>query len=118
MSGKFSVDTCSHLIHAIANVSGDAPTAFAFIETIEQLYDKMNGNEGLDRELLMSLVKMTFKAPILLEKSLKFMRDIHCIEGIEILSRRFIMDELMIRDIMAHFVEDKERMQMLRIISN
>jgi len=38
LSGKFSSDTCRHLIEAIGNVSGDSNTAMCLFERIEQLY--------------------------------------------------------------------------------
>ena len=40
LSGKFSSDTCKHLIDAISNVSGDSKTAMALFDTIEELYTK------------------------------------------------------------------------------
>jgi chromosomal replication initiation ATPase DnaA len=42
LSGKYSTDTCIHLIDAIGNVSSDAKTAMEFFETIDELYTKQN----------------------------------------------------------------------------
>lgn len=69
LSGKFSTDTCKHLIEAISNVSGEANTVIVFIETIIKLY---NVNEKLDGTLLRALLRMTIKAPILFDKTLEF----------------------------------------------
>lgn len=62
-----------------------------FFETIENLYDRvypLYGNE-LDSSLMMSLIKMTVKAPVILYKSLEFLLAIECYEGIELISRKF-----------------------------
>lgn len=69
MSGKFSKDTCEHLISAAANVSGDSSTAVLVFKTITGLYENLATDE-LDKVLVFSLIKMTFKAPIILELSL------------------------------------------------
>ncbi len=41
MSEEFSLETCSHFIHAISYVSGSSVNAFQLFTMIEKLYDKV-----------------------------------------------------------------------------
>jgi hypothetical protein len=53
----------------------------------------------MDGALLRALVKMTFKAPLLLELTLEFMRSIECCEGFQILSRKYRFEITLIKEI-------------------
>lgn len=69
LSWQYSFDTCSHLIKAISNVSGEASIAMIFSQTIRRVYNKMK-NDTLDAVLIRALLRMTIKAPVLLDSSL------------------------------------------------
>ena len=103
LSGKFSTDTCKHLINAIGNVAGDSETALILFQTIEELYQRQSEKNGqgaiIEAALVRSLVKMAGKAPIILDKTLTFLMQIGCLEGIQILSRRFILPEAFLSQI-------------------
>ena len=75
LSGNFSKETCSHFIMAISNISGEANNAITFFEIIERLYDNIHLKYGteLDGALIRSLLRMTFRAPLILSMSLKFL---------------------------------------------
>jgi hypothetical protein len=75
LSKKFSNDTCIHLIEAISNVAGEANTVLLFYETITKLYDNVKNN-NLNGALLRALLRMTMKAPIILDLSLQFIKSI------------------------------------------
>ena len=88
LSGKYSTDTCKHVIDSISNVSGDSHTALALFHTIEELYCKFetvqdrNTRDAIDLELVRCLIKMASRAPVILERTLKFLIEIECFEGI------------------------------------
>jgi hypothetical protein len=72
VSGGFGIDTCTHLIKAIANVSGEATTAMIFSSTIRRVYDSMPHNL-LDSVLIRALLRMTIKAPVLVQSTVEFL---------------------------------------------
>lgn len=92
-SGKFSSDTCRHLIEAIGNVSGDSKTAMSLFETVVQLYtqgQQFGDDQGvIDASLVRTLIKVAQKAPLIVERTLGFLMEIGCLEGVQILSRTF-----------------------------
>lgn len=45
LSGKYSTDTCQHVIEAIGNVSADSSTARTLFKTIVELYEKVSSND-------------------------------------------------------------------------
>lgn len=73
----------------MSNVPGDANTAVAFFQTVERIYDHPDTIQEVRPALLRSLLRMTLKAPILLDPVLKFVLEIESFEGIQILSRKF-----------------------------
>jgi hypothetical protein len=77
LSGKYSLDTCLHVIEAIGNVSGDSNSAKEVFKTIEELFDKCGELSihvvSVDKALIKSLLKMCEKAPVILHETLKFL---------------------------------------------
>ena len=52
----------------------------------------------MDLALVRSLLKMTLKAPVILDRTIKFMLEVECLEAIEILSRRYlVLDDDLLR---------------------
>lgn len=95
LSGRYSRDTCEHMIRAIAGVRGESSTAFRLFHIVtEELYPKLTVENGLDSILILTLIKMTYKAPILLNATLKFLLEIECFEGIEMISKKFEIIQL------------------------
>ena len=99
--GQFSLETSSCFIRAIPFVSTHSENARYILKTVKSLFDKIHLIYGtaLDSELILSLIEVTFSAPIILHDTLNFLLEIHCFEGIELLSRKFpisqnIMTEL------------------------
>ena len=89
LSGKFSVETCTHLIRAISNVSGDSNTAITLFKTIHSLYTSLEDSKifgdsqcKIDLALVKTLIDVALKAPIILEETCGFLLEIECYEGI------------------------------------
>lgn len=65
LSGKFSSETCRHLILAIGNVAGDSVTANELFHAVEELYGKINlqqfGDDMkvIDASIMKCLIRMT-----------------------------------------------------------
>lgn len=103
LSGKFSTETCKHLILAVGNVATDSLTANEVFHAIEELYGKINPEQFgedmkvIDSSIMKCLIRMAQRAPIILGRTLDFMRDVGCYEGIQILSRKYIIPEEMVR---------------------
>jgi len=95
------------VIEAIANVSADSVTAKALFGTIVELYEKVNcrDQDVIDLALVKCLIKMAGRAPVILEKTLKFFEEINCYEGIQILSRKYL---IIGRDLIKRIVEKVE----------
>jgi len=90
----FNENTCQDLIAAMANVPSEASTVMMFYRTITNLY---NNKPDLRPSLIRSLLRMTFKAPILFELVLDFVKD--NVEAIEILSKKFAIETQIIHSI-------------------
>jgi hypothetical protein len=50
LSGKFSIETCKHLILAVGNVSADSKTAVDVFQTISDLYCKVDPTQFGDTQ--------------------------------------------------------------------
>ncbi|CDW81759.1 UNKNOWN [Stylonychia lemnae] len=125
LSGNFSRDTCSHFIMAISNISGDAQNAIKFVEIIKTLYEKAYHiyGGGLDSVLLLSLIKMVNRSPIILNKASLFLKDIQNLEGLELISRKYIISDDIINKLLNQIIASqsdvsKEQIFLLKIIVN
>jgi hypothetical protein len=68
----------------MANVPGDTSTIMLFYQTITRLYA---ARADLRPSLLRSLLRMTFKAPILFDLVAEFVKDMP--EALEVLSKKY-----------------------------
>jgi len=75
----------------MANVPSDASTVMMFYRTIKNLYEV---RQELRPSLLRSLLRMTFKAPILFDLVFEFVKD--DVEAIEILSKKYLIDRTVV----------------------
>ena len=75
----------------MANVPSDASTVMMFYRTIKNLYEV---RQELRPSLLRSLLRMTFKAPILFDLVFEFVKD--DVEAIEILSKKYLIDKTVV----------------------
>lgn len=132
LSGKYSLDTCLHVIEAIGNVAGDSLTARQVFHTIEELYVKCGSLRAhvhaIDKALIKALVQMCLKSPVILHETLDFLVEIECLDGLQLLSQRYLVpDEPFMSQVMQivgrDMVEDEgfltyQRVQAVMIIAN
>ena len=132
LSGRYSLDTCLHVIEAIGNVAGDSLTAREVFHTIEELYVKC-GSLGthvhaIDKALIKALVQVCLKSPVIMHETLQFLVEIECLDGLQLVSQRYLVpDEPFMSQIMQiidrDMVEDErfltyQRVQAVMIIAN
>lgn len=68
----------------MANVPGDTSTVMMFFSTIKKIYV---AREDLRPSLLRSLLRMTLKAPVLVDIVLEFCKEIP--DAVEVLSKKY-----------------------------
>jgi hypothetical protein len=68
----------------MANVPGDTSTVMMFFSTIKKMYA---AREDLRPSLLRSLLRMTLKAPVLVDIVLEFCKEIP--DAVEVLSKKY-----------------------------
>jgi hypothetical protein len=120
------------VIEAIGNVAGDSLTAREVFNTIEELYVKCGSLSAhvhaIDKALIKALVQMCLKSPVILHETLDFLVEIECLDGLQLLSQRYLVpDEPFMSQVMQivgrDMVEDEgfltyQRVQAVMIIAN
>lgn len=132
LSGRYSLDTCLHVIEAIGNVAGDSNTAREVFHSIEELYVKCGllstHVHAIDKALIKALVQVCLKSPVIMHETLQFFVEIECLDGLQLVSQRYLVpDEPFISQIIEivgrDMVEDErfliyQRVQAVIIIAN
>ena len=88
VSGYFEEKTCANLITAMSNVPGDSISALAFFDTLTSIYEDTK-LFTLRPALLQAMLRKTLRSPILFDTTMRFLIDIECFEGMQVLSRKY-----------------------------